>query len=631
MSVDITALSVTSDDDDLSRIIAKATDELCDLGRIRLDTEREIAIVSKESGIGKRAICNEIKLLAEERKRNSAMVVEADYNTQVIEIGNTTWNLSDTGYMCFDGQIICQKTNDMVLPHICLPVASVFDVEDKTYKEMLLFNTLKNPRKFETIIVETEDTHSKNRIVGLSLKGIDITSEKAGDFIDFLQQLRIKQGEMMKEVKVINRIGWYEGKLLPYEAGDSDIVIKDGNEKRMADAFSGQKGEKEKSLDMIKEVLNEISIAPVVLGSIVSSLIVERLGRKGQTHVLNINGKSGKGKSVLIKLLYSLLGDSVNSDDMFGGSDATINSGQNTAGYLRNFPLYLDDPLQAGKEDFKQAQQRIYNLVSGSGRQRLNRYGESRKSKEWFCNIIYTNESPLYESDTTIKGGVLSRILDIELENELSQATVNKWLVEVAKNNYGHFGKDFAEEIRSINAEQANEDIHNEYELLSAMGVDRKRGNTSATIAYGFKIACKVLGIDMAFPYALIAKNVSRAGEISDGARGWLVLDAWINGNMEKFRTQVDVYGVTWGNLDYVGEVKVLNIQIAKLREVCSQLSVPRDKIIVHCVENGLVIPSEDGTIVRSVKIKRDNAKVISFKCNWNNPQSFDDEEYPFA
>lgn len=623
-----TILGTTNDD--IIKIVTTAVEEVMSTSNIGIGTEEQIAVIVKRTGVSKKTILAGIKKVVEERKKNlnNTIVVAGNEEYEVVTLGDEECDISGTGFLCQNGQIINAKTEEVVLPHKCVYYANVYDVEDNTYRDMLAFNTLINPYSVNFLSVNAEEIQNSQKVVGaLAPHGIKITSLKSHDFIEFIQSMQIKQGVDTRQIREINRIGWYDGYLLPYESEQSSVIIKDGtNEKKIADAYLRTKGDSEKNIAMIKEVLESVSIAPIVLGTIISSLFMEKAGLKGQTHVLNISGMSGKGKSVLIKLLYSLLGDSVNSDDMYGGSDATVQSSQNTAGYLRNFALYLDDPMQAGREDSKVAQQRIYSFVNGTGRQRLNRFGDSRKYKEWYSNILYTNESSLFSSDDTVKGGVLSRILDVELEEEISQDNVNKWLVDIAKNNYGHFGIDFANMIRTMSKEDIIDMVQEEYEVFEKIGVDRKRGNTAAHIAVGFKMACFVLGINQEFPYNTVLKNVNKAGAISDGARAYIVFEAWLDGNLEKFRQVMDKNDVIWGTLDYVGKEKVVNIQISKLRDICMQLNIPRDSMIVHCIENKL-IASDNGKNTRQVMARHDNIKVVSFYYKWNEPQNRDIEE----
>ncbi len=185
--------------------------------------------------------------------------------------------------------------------------------------------------------------------------------------------------------------------------------------------------------------------------------------------------------------------------------------------------------------------------------------------------------------------------------------------------NHGHFGRGIAEIIRAHSREEINNLINNEYKVFEDRGVDNKRGNTAAGIAVGCKFAKSLLNIGREFPYDVVCKNVKKLGEISNAARSTNILFGWINGNLSKFREEIDYYGTTWGALtrgEY-GE-RYVSIQISKLRELCEQLNISCNSIVKYCAEEGL-IDTRGGTA-------RGNSKtsVVSFRYEWDELRSAD-------
>jgi hypothetical protein len=628
----IVELEKLSSDDAVNTFIYHAAEVMHKENLQQMSIRLEEEYNQLENKPGKRAMLQAIRQVLIERRRAAASDIVVDDGSASIMLGEQTWDIDGTGYRCDNGRIIDCATGEVVLPHLCVYAAEVIDVETEFHRDLLMFNKISEPYRVYTQTFAADELRMAQKVVSATAKwGIETDSLTATSFCSFIKAMKVKQGTNIRKIHEINRIGWYNGFLLPYEAETAGVTIRQGEvDSKIAAAFASQSGSAEASLELIQEVVSKVSIAPIVLGNITSSLFMEKIGRQGQTHVLNISGKSGWGKTKLIDVMFSLYGDSL-SEKMYGGSDSTIQSAQNKAGYLRNFTLYLDDPLQATKENKNEAQQRIYNLVSGQGRQRNSRSGESRAYKEWFCNILYTNEAALYTDDDSVKGGVLNRILDVDIEEKISEQDIMRW-VEVMRKNHGHFGQKFAGHIRLMEADDINKWINREYEKFAELAVDSKRGQTAAVIAVGYYFAQNLLGLVTPFPYDIVAKNVHKAGEISDGARAWIRFEAWLNGNVALFRNQVDIKGTLWGALTYnLDGKKVIAVQTAKLAEICSELVIPKAAMLQHCVVSGIVDKDETSHFI-SVR-GNSKAKVCSFIYDWDEPahyaaQSASDYEY---
>jgi hypothetical protein len=618
-----------SNDPEINEFLYRAADEMYrkNLKKLSVSLEEELSRLTLNGRkFPKRPLVEAIMDILKERKAAvmpTAVIMETP-GTKIITLGDDVYDISESGFECIDGGIYDSESGTRIIPHLCAYVADIIDVETGWHRDMLSFNTSREPHVIQTRVFAAEDIRSNTKVVAAtSHYGMDLLSQHAGKFCEFLQAMRVNQGENLKQIKEINRIGWYNDYLLPFELDKANIVMHQGTaDIRIAEAFLSVKGSKEKSRELLNEVFDYSSIAPIIMGTITSSLFMEKIGRQGQTHILNISGVSATGKSKLIDFIYSMFGDSL-SNQMYGGADATVQSSQNKSAYLRNFALYLDDSMQPSKEDKSTAQQRVYSLVSGIGRQRNNRQGESRDYKEWYCNILYTNESPLYSADgEEVKGGVLSRVLDVKIEESLEPTDIVRWL-DIARNNHGHFGLDFAKVIREFDSSDLANWVNSEYSVFENMGVDRKRGQTAAVVSVGYCIAKEIVGLKHEFPYELVCENMLKSGEISDGARAYDAFVAWLNGNIERFRRQTDIQNVIWGSLDYDYKYKkVVNIQVAKLKEICEVLSLPRNSMIQHCVAAGLIDVSGGKTTQYATINNNDNIRVVSFYYEWEGHQS---------
>lgn len=239
----------------------------------------------------------------------------------------------------------------------------------------------------------------------------------------------------MKETKAYSKTGWTDDDCTEfiYPTPDADFICR-----RVGydfDKIFKPKGEAE----LWKQTFIEIdkqggAVAHVAIGAALSSVVVKPLGLPNpQVHIL---GKSGIGKSALLKFAASIYGDP-SEGALTRTFAATMKNQMETAVAFSDLPIVIDELETLNKRDEENLPATIYNFSLGVSNQAQHRNGTAREVKNFSAARITTGERPILKHND--KRGAYKRILNLRASELFEDAFATK-IHNSCKRNHALFG-----------------------------------------------------------------------------------------------------------------------------------------------------------------------------------------------
>ena len=239
----------------------------------------------------------------------------------------------------------------------------------------------------------------------------------------------------MKETKAYSKTGWTDDDCTEfiYPTPDADFICR-----RVGydfDKIFKPKGDAE----LWKQTFIEIdkqggAVAHVAIGAALSSVVVKPLGLPNpQVHIL---GKSGIGKSALLKFAASIYGDP-SEGALTRTFAATMKNQMETAVAFSDLPIVIDELETLNKRDEENLPTTIYNFSLGVSNQAQHRNGTAREVKNFSAARITTGERPILKHND--KRGAYKRILNLRASELFEDAFATK-IHNSCKRNHALFG-----------------------------------------------------------------------------------------------------------------------------------------------------------------------------------------------
>lgn len=288
------------------------------------------------------------------------------------------------------------------------------------------------------IIVDREVISSATKIVSLSNKGIQVTSENARYLIKFLNEVEAMNAMSIMEKKSTSKFGWINGQFMPYTAG-----IEFDNEDSLRPLFKSidHCGDFPTWLCEIMDIRQKKRLElQIYFAASLASVLVEPCG--SLPFIISLFGGTGLGKTVALMYASSIWGNPCEGG-FISDAKSTPTALEVKLDCLNSLPLMIDDIAQVQNQYEGKFSQLIYQWCSGRGRERSNLKLGLSKSGTW-RNCILTNGERSLAAETS-QGGAVNRIIEIELTEELFEdgtATANCF-----RKNYGYFGEMFVEQL----------------------------------------------------------------------------------------------------------------------------------------------------------------------------------------
>ena len=120
------------------------------------------------------------------------------------------------------------------------------------------------------------------------------------------------------------------------------------------------------------------------------------------------------------------------------------------AAFFNQLPMIIDE-LQLAKDNKGRAQFDVNGLAEGVGRTRGNKSGGVAATPTWANTIITSGETPLINIGAS--AGAVNRVIEIEGSEEHKFIEDGHKTASILRENYGHAGKAFVEEMYGENRE----------------------------------------------------------------------------------------------------------------------------------------------------------------------------------
>lgn len=434
-------------------------------------------------------------------------------------------------------------------PHPIMPVERLINLDTGTEKLRLAFS--KGSGKWRSVIADKSVVASRQRVVQLADQGIGVTSENAGDFVQYISDIEALNYDNIPEKKSVARLGYIEDEgFSPYVPG----LVFDGDN-RYKKIFRSVKshGDRKEWYELALKVRNTNVTARIMLAASFASVLVHPCGSL-PFFVHLWGGESGTGKTVALMLAASVW---ANPDR--GQYVQTFNSTQvgheKLAEFLNNLPLCLDE-LQLSKDARGRTRFDVYALAEGIGRTRGNKQGGVDHTPTWSNCILTTGETPITTASSG--AGAINRVIDIECKPGEKIFEDGHFVSSTIKANYGFAGQEFVERLYADNdnIDRCAALYGQFFKVLSDTGATEKQAMAASVVLTADKLATEWLFCDRK---ELTAQDISpylaNNSDVSVGERGYAYMCDWVAKNANKMRVtseQGDVYGLVQDDKAYI-------------------------------------------------------------------------------
>ena len=338
-------------------------------------------------------------------------------------------------YICTDDGVMLAAYGDttVVCPHPIMLSGRLVNLDSG---EVRLEVSFRRGAEWRTVVVEKVILASAAKIIDLARLGIAVDSENAKALVKYFTDLEAMNYDRLPERHSVARVGWTtSGKFVPY----ADSVEFDGAPgfRAVFDSFHPN-GDRDAWFRAASKARNESTIARIVLAASLASALVSPL--HALPFFVHIWGRSGNGKTMLLKLAASVWASPNSSEGYVRNFNSTIVGLETAAGFFNSAPLCVDElQVVKNRRDYDDI---IYMLSEGQGRSRGSKDGTFQQIKSWQNTIITTGEMPI-TSDFS-GAGAISRIIEISCGKERLLSDY-RGLSDTLSHNWGFAGKEFVE------------------------------------------------------------------------------------------------------------------------------------------------------------------------------------------
>ena len=338
-------------------------------------------------------------------------------------------------YICTDDGVMLAAYGDttVVCPHPIMLSGRLVNLDSD---EVRLEVSFRRGAEWRTVVVEKVILASAAKIIDLARLGIAVDSENAKALVKYFTDLEAMNYDRLPERHSVARVGWTtSGKFVPY----ADSVEFDGAPgfRAVFDSFHPN-GDRDAWFKAASKARNESTIARIVLAASLASALVSPL--HALPFFVHIWGRSGNGKTMLLKLAASVWASPNSSEGYVRNFNSTIVGLETAAGFFNSAPLCVDElQVVKNRRDYDDI---IYMLSEGQGRSRGSKDGSFQQIKSWQNTIITTGEMPI-TSDFS-GAGAISRIIEISCGKERLLSDY-RGLSDTLSHNWGFAGKEFVE------------------------------------------------------------------------------------------------------------------------------------------------------------------------------------------
>lgn len=467
-------------------------------------------------------------------------------------------------------------------------------------------------------VVERGELLNQNRAVGLADYGVDINSDRARNFTNFMSSM-LKESSMRDAIPQIpssRKLALYkDGNIeLPYMS-DNFVFEREGDFPNLLFALTPA-GDAEKSKNAFKELRKAKTFQgfDFMIAATLSAPIVCMTNSNG--FVFNLYGLTGCGKSLVEDIAATIWG-AYNMDYGFmRGATNTATLIELVADTLNCLPLMIDDYNELTDEkDKKRFNKTIMQIANGVGKGRATKNLSIRTSSHYKLNCVITAEQSIGEiaSRTGGGGGVINRLYEVPAADEcpVSKSEIMK-IIEPFNQNYGFIGQEYIKCLNELGPDKIKEMLVNNskkiVEKIEKKGLTKtnKQIDIAAILMTADEIAEKYIfqdGIristDDIVKYMTDEENVRQETRLYDAIVDKiysnpthfedLVGDALLSGELWGKYTKIDEsveYTDKNGNKYHPTTISIFG---KKLREMAAEENASAKMFISYLRQNGLL------------------------------------------
>ena len=412
------------------------------------------------------------------------------------------------------------------------PIQPIEILENKTSgTEKVRLQFFKNG-KLRTIITERNTIAAKSQIVKLASRGIEVTSETAGQLVQYLSDV-INLNDLPVST-AYSQMGWHGDMFIPY---DPDAIF-DGeeNHREIFNAFNS-KGKYKEWLKVAAETRESIYMR-LAQDAAFASVLLDRVD--ALPFVFHLWGKTGAGKTVALKNAMAIWGD---PEKAVRSLNTTQNALLETASVLNSLP-FAGDELQTIKTNNSNYDKFLMAACEGINRGRMIDGQRTAEIKRWKCAFLFTGEDKCTRPNSG--AGAKNRCIEVEVDSDITNGKGNA-IVSVLDRNYGHAGPIFIEKLKEIDPETLKFQYNTlVMDLAKRAGTEPKQAAAMAAIMLADSIANELFfpgSFNLTFSDVIPFMATSEEIDISERAY-YFTLDL-IAQHYNKFTG--DGFGEIWG------------------------------------------------------------------------------------
>ena len=540
-------------------------------------------------------------------------------NSDVIKVTNPpienlkcgAWQVDDLGV--YKNKIInFEPIKIIACSHPIIPTERLINVDQNTEKIKLAFY---KDNKWQYVIVDRSIVANKTKIVNLSDRGIEVTSENAKELVNYISEIVSLNVDKIPCYKGINRLGWTEYGFSPYV----EEIKYDGElENKTAYEAVTQVGDFEKWKEHCIKIREKSKISHIMLASSFASPLIKILGMN--CYCVHLWGGTGTGKTVGLMLAMSVWGNP-NIGKLISSTNCTKVFLERISGFHHDIPVALDE-LQIIKSKFVSYDELIMMLTEGVNRGRGKAVGGTEDKIEWNCNFLFTGEEPITQQNSG--GGAKNRVLEIEAVEKLVED--GNYTANLLRENYGFAGKMF---VNNLPSKEELRETHKELqkEILEKFDTTEKQAMPIASILLADKISTDLIFKDSNYLTIEDFKEyIKSAGDVDISERAYDFLHDWIAQNENKFKkdTNTELYGIMDYNKNQCCILKKIFDEALELNNFSSKA------IISKFVEKGYIQRDVQGKYTRVKKINGVCVRVVELHLKIETRNENIREEEPF-
>lgn len=439
----------------------------------------------------------------------------------------------------------------LVAYQMIVPIKRYINVEDGSEKIKLMFNVVNNKKaEWKTMIVDKSTISSSQAIVKLSDQEIEVTSENAKALIRYLSEIINLNKEVIPTAKSVSRLGWFNGKLVPY---DKDYEVD--NEKNLSGVNEkfGESGKLEDWIEFFRERRKYNYVSRVAMAAGVSAILLNSIKKSG--FAVHIWGVSENGKSVACMVGQSIFGNPSSDNGIginFNFTSAGLEYRLNT---YNNIPLFINEMQH--QKDTKDYDKTLFLVSEGQGKSRSTKIGGMAKETSWNTVVITNGEKNILKTNSNT--GAFNRCLSYELEKYSFEDLPT--VADFVKENYGTPIKEILKHLTEFDLKRIYKES---LEKVKNDDTTNKQQALEAILLTADKVIVDTLFKDNFYlTYKDVCKGTISRKEIETGQRAYELLNDWIVSESRHFiltkdseekieaKTNFGIYGIEMPNGNY--------------------------------------------------------------------------------